>query len=586
MDTEKTTLEKRKDAVIITDMKQIVTDNPDFRYLITYGNGNLVYVDKSAYLHKLLTSPGKFYFISRPRRFGKSLTCNTLEAIFRGRKELFEGLAISRTDYDFRSYPVLHFDFSKLSAVSYEDFLNDFSTAIRFQARDNGIAIEEGKPSSMLDELLDQLEEPVIIIDEFDSPIITSVSDGESKLAEAMRKEFNAFYNVIKNYTGKIRFFFMTGVTKLSGLSIFSAMNNLKDISLSPEYAGMLGYTEEELEYYFSEHIDEYLTEEDREYDTREELLSALRDYYDGYRFSPKSEVTVYNPVSIGRFFSETVKSFDNYWVLTGGMSTLVVTQAKSHSLVNLFGIGLEKAENSTLTGAEVKEDNSPPIIDSNDLSCFDITTLKSGEMTRDAVYGLLYYSGYLTIAGVKGSLLSLDFPNLEVRTTFLKRLLSAFNAAQSSYLLRLANDAKVAAEEGDTAEYISSLNTFLSEFTFADYKAGYKEPITRDRIKVMCNLMGVQVFTEVPAGGGIADVVFIAGLNNYILELKVDGKRAIEAMKQIDRRKYGDVFTFAGGTTHTVGIDFRTDERQIVSFTERIDDGETSEAVLPLSTT
>ena len=225
------------------DMREITTDNPDFEYLI---ENDLVYVDKTEYIHRLVSSGRRFFFLSRPRRYGKSLFCSTLHALFDGRRDLFEGLYIAeRTDYSFERYPVLHFDFSPLDMTDMESFLSCFRLALRRQAREHGVTIEDGSPSAMLTELLDAViakegKKAVIIIDEFDSPMTSAMDKG---FIGSVRDAFSAFYAVIKMNAPRIRLFFITGVVKLSNLSIFSKMNNLVDLSMDPRFASAFGYT-------------------------------------------------------------------------------------------------------------------------------------------------------------------------------------------------------------------------------------------------------------------------------------------------------------------------------------------------------
>ena len=215
------------------DMKGIDTTSSTFEKFIGLGT---LYVDKTRYAYDLVNDPEKrsFFFLSRPRRYGKSLFCSTLHALFDGRRDLFEGLYIAeRTDYSFERYPVLHFDFSPLDMTDMESFLSCFRLALRRQAREHGVTIEDGSPAAMLTELLDAViakegKKAVIIIDEFDSPMTSAMDKG---FIGSVRDAFSAFYAVIKMNAPRIRLFFITGVVKLSNLSIFSKMNNLVDLS-------------------------------------------------------------------------------------------------------------------------------------------------------------------------------------------------------------------------------------------------------------------------------------------------------------------------------------------------------------------
>ena len=278
-------------------MKKITVDRSSFEDLRTM---DCIYVDKTRYIHNLVKDQSSsYYFISRPRRYGKSLMCSTLHSLFEGKRELFKGLYIDSTDYSFEKYPVLHFNFSKLEVDSYDEFIESFQACIIEQATINGFTVERKAPGQMLLSILDSYDgKVVIIVDEYDYPILHSYKDID--LADKIRDKFSSFYTIIKNTSEKIRFFFITGITKFSNMSIFSQMNNLTDLTFNEDYASVLGYTQEELESNFSEYIDEYMARDDREYEKREDFLDAIREYYDGYRFSYENPVKVYNPVSVG----------------------------------------------------------------------------------------------------------------------------------------------------------------------------------------------------------------------------------------------------------------------------------------------
>ena len=314
------------------DMKGIATDNASFEF---FRKNDVLYVDKTEFIYKLLCAwPRRFFFISRPRRFGKSLFCNTLESLFKGNKELFKGLYIY-DKYDFKPYPVLRFDFSGMPMITLDGFLSSFRNQIRNAVKQFGITVSDADDpvtafENAINEIHEKYGEMVIIIDEYDDPLITATL-AKKAFVDDIREAFNSFYKTIKKNTWKIRCFFMTGVVKLSNLSIFSAMNNLVDLSMDKKFSGAFGYTDEELDEYFGEGIDEYLEANPGVYESREEFREKIRSYYDGYRFSPESETRVYNPVSIGFFFNDDCK-FDNYWIRTAS-SALAITLARNIDL-------------------------------------------------------------------------------------------------------------------------------------------------------------------------------------------------------------------------------------------------------------
>lgn len=525
-------------------MKQIITDKADFRKLVTT---NSVYVDKTRYLYQLLSAGNSFYFISRPRRFGKSTICDTLHELFNGEKELFEGLAISKTDYDFRKHPVVHLDFSYLRDVEYPVFIEMFQEILSRAAKENGVELENAAPSVMLFRLFGKLEEPVLIIDEYDSPIISALAKGSDKLASQIQDVFNSFFSIVKGEAKNIRFFFLTGVTKLSGLNIFSGMNNLKDLTLHPDYAGMFGYTEAELTEAFSEYIDESVAISKGRYSNRNEFLSALRAYYDGYRFSPDSEIKVYNPVSVGSYFSDRLGRFVAYWMGTGGRSSLAFSLARSKNL------------------AFITEKPCSLAVDS--LSTFDVSRVASRNVAQDEAIAMLYYSGYLTISDFDGTFLSLSFPNTEVAVSFTRYLLR-------EYLDDIVNEKdqremlKAAANAGDVRTIVEVSNEYYSHLNFKE-----SDHCREDIVKILFkqNFMdaGFTMLTEVTAGFGYIDNLLITDRQYYIFEFKIDGKVHGEtAAEQIENRRYASAFA-GDKPLYLIGIDFNLEYQKIVRYTQ-----------------
>ena len=358
-------------TVYTEDMKGITTSSSILRQLI---ENDMVYVDKTSYIWELVKNPARnFYFISRPRRFGKSLFCSTLASLFKGEKELFKGLYIY-DKYDFKPYPVLRFELNNMPVLNIKGFISDLRYKVESAAEDYPISFnEDDEPSTMLSKAIDTLYrdygEVVVIIDEYDAPLTAASTLNDFSIAEKIRSILNSFYATLKNKAEKIRFCFLTGVVKLSNLSIFSAMNNLVDLSMDKEFAGAFGYTDDELDEYFGEGIDEYLEANPRKYKSRDEFREKIREYYDGYRFSPKSDTRVYNPVSIGFFFYKGC-DFENYWIWTGSTSSAIAL-ARNTDLSKLF-----------LT------DEIKATLDS--FVAFDISQIAGGEMAEDNISALL----------------------------------------------------------------------------------------------------------------------------------------------------------------------------------------------------
>ncbi len=523
-------------------MKKITVDRSSFEDLRTL---DCIYVDKTEYIYNLVKDESSsYYFLSRPRRYGKSLICSTLHALFDGKRELFKGLYIDSTDYSFEKYPVLHFDFSNINTESYDDFLQAFQNRITGQAEINGVKVDIKKPSEMLYSVLDQLDKrAVIIVDEYDTPIIHTYKD--IKKADRIRDTLSQFYTVIKSRGDKIRFFFVTGITKFSNMSIFSQMNNLTDLTFDRNCAALLGYTEDELESYFSEYIDEHMLREDREYKTREEFLSAIRDYYDGYRFSYENPVKVYNPVSVGCFFNGRC-SFKNYWINTGA-STLAVELAKDYHL------------ESIISGDES--------LDTDNFSTFDFLLLASKKLDKYQVMALLYFTGYLTIKEGSENSLTLTFPNREVRTAFTRSLIKLYSSVQiASYTEKAAN----AIKENDIVKLIGVMNAYYEQIPYVILS---KEIGYQSMFYAFFLLMGVDsIIVEETTTLGRIDVLISTKSDVWVIEIKVD-QSADEALNQIKVKRYYGKYINTDKEIHIVGLNFSSETRQITEWKEEMVD-------------
>lgn len=365
--------------------KPIVTDTYDFPTLIKRG---YVYVDKTALLHRMISGiDGTLFFMSRPRRFGKSLMISTLEQIFKGNKALFKGLDIAKAKYDWKKHPVIRLDMSVLNANSVSEYRRVLRAAVAAEAARHGLTLEEDMPPAwMLNQLIGKLavrnRKVVVLVDEYDAPLGGLLPD--LKMMEAVRRLLHDFYIMLKVRVADIRFLMMTGVSKFSKLSVFSDLNNLTDISMHPEYAGLLGYTPDELDVFFNGHLKAFAKDQKVSQATAKSMLLS---WYDSYRFSPKSTVRVCNPVSIGRALIE--RKLEGFWNATGNATLIIERLRKTGKLPD------------ELDGVESDED---------ELSTCDIRSLPT--------VPLLYQGGYLTIKSVNSNgRLRLGIPNLEVRT-------------------------------------------------------------------------------------------------------------------------------------------------------------------------
>lgn len=438
-------------------------------------------------------------------------------------------------------------NFANFNTTRYDAFLNDFQIALFDEAERNGLATAKDEPSTMLNAILKKAgKKVVIIVDEYDSPIIDSYMD--KKKADRIRDTLSTFYTVIKNNDDKVRFFFITGITKFSNMSIFSKMNNLTDLSLDEDYAAAFGYTQKELEDNFSEYIDAYMERNDREYEIREDFLEAVRDYYDGYLFSPDSNERVYNPVSIGTFFNNKCR-FRPYWVNTGA-STLAVNLARDYKLERIMTDNVEIA-----IGA---------------IDTFDYSLLREKRLDDSQVIALIYFTGYLTIESGDGEILSLTFPNTEVRKSFSQNLVNQFAGIDASIY---AAKAGRAVRSGNVEEIARVMNAYMKEYqydTLDKAEKGYRQMFFS--FFLMIGGRGLSISAEESSLNGRSDVVLTLHKEVYIIEMKVD-ENAEAALAQIHKKGYADRYINTDKTIHLIGLNFSSENRQIDSWKEEIVD-------------
>ena len=347
----------------------IALNTYDFREM----RGNkAIYVDKTEWLYQLVRNPNsKFFFISRPRRFGKSLMISTLKSIFQGDRALFEGLAISKTDYPFKPYPVLHFSFASLDVATLEVFKDRFAARVASALQAVGYTYDpKAGPDTNFSNAIRQLAaeadgQVVVLIDEYDAPVGHALDDPAK--AEAIRAHMAAFYGQLKENVGVIRFMMMTGVSKFTQLSVFSALNNIVDLSFDRRYATLFGYTDQELELYFAPLLREHAEVMGLSYEAYREQLHR---WYNGYRFSPDCATTVYNPYAIAQTLYRQRPRFTATWTQTGHASVLM----------------------NYLKGTPLLERDYEAI------TVTDETIFDAAGLANINPIALLYQSGYLTI--------------------------------------------------------------------------------------------------------------------------------------------------------------------------------------------
>ncbi len=495
----------------------------DFRGVI---EGGYKYIDKTMYLHRMATA-GKYYFLSRPRRFGKSLTVSTLNELYKGSRELFKGLWIEdKWDWS-RKHPVIRLSFKDINFEQrgLEEPLSERITEI---GRNNQIQLVAKSARDRMRELIIALSGPrkvVVLIDEYDAPIVHYLGVNVDKSIEN-RECLRAFYSVLKEMDEYLELVFLTGVSKFSKTGIFSGLNNLTDLTMHPQFATMLGYTQEELEHYFSDAIT--ATALKMKF-TREELLEELRIWYNGYRFEEDAD-RVYNPVSVNNFFS--IGKFQNFWFATG-TPTFLVNILKREGIYQLH------------------LDN----ISALDFDSFDLDDIRP--------YGLLYQTGYLTIQSRdEYGLYSLDYPNREVKDSMLTYLMEAFGGVSKSEGVGTATAMAKAFMTDDIDGVMRALQSIFSRIPYQLHDKN-PEKFYHAAIHLLFTYMGLRVRSEVCTSDGRVDSMVETPTRFYILEFKLD-RSAEEALEQIKQKKYYRSAWESGKPVTCVGVNFSSETRNI----------------------
>ncbi len=508
---------------------KLLPNSCNFRDLI---DNNRVYVDKTALICQIAKDEKGPYFISRPRRFGKSTLINTFHELFAHGTERFKGLEIEPLWKD-KTYKVIHLDFSTFREVpSNSSFNKEFMDAFKLSLEESGIEPTKeniDSPANLLKKTLDTESEVVLLVDEYDAPLTAVLND--SNEFEDRRKILSNFYLTVKSCDGKFRFIFITGVTYYSHTSIFSAFNNLKDLTLDLRYGALLGYTSEELELYFGEYIDNAVEVLNKKYHTErythDLVVSELKRNYDGYSFDEEGLNHVYNPWSIVNFFDAPVRGFIPYWVVSGGSTPTF--------LVNYLKQGLEKYNTDDL--------QSLLNIDSTVNSAAEYLYPKIENMANLDLFAILYQAGYFCIKAVVDDIFKVGIPNLEVKKAYSNIVLNELTKTKEAKL-KYVEPFKEVLASGNLDKIKELFNTFINEFSYETVK-NFNEACFRDVLKIAMLTFNVSASTEVMGACGRADITAEAGDYLYVFELKVtDNSKDIatkltEAKEQIIKNKY-----------------------------------------------
>ena len=514
------------------EAEKIAQGTYDFRVMREDG---FRYVDKTALLYPLVTrGRDGFFFISRPRRFGKSLMLSTLECLFRGERELFKGLAIDQMDYDWTPYPILHFSFGGIKATTLEAFDIDFRRCVKKVLTEAGCAWNDtdfpgANFAQAISDLVKKRGKPVVIlIDEYDAPVGHALAD--IKLAEAIRTELSNFYIQIKENVGAIRFMMMTGVTRFTQLSVFSALNNLTDLTMDERYATLLGYTDEELEANFSKTLHRHAEVMGLSY---EDYRAQLRWWFNGYRFSPDCEDKVYNPFAIGQTLGALKRRFVGTWIRSGTTSTVV----------NYFA-------NNQL--AEKDYENVEDVFE-DDLDVCGLENIRP--------IAMLYQSGYLTIKDFQDGVFTLGIPDEEVRRAFNAQLVQKFAQKEDNHYLSMVSRALMRA---DFDTFFGNLSDLYAHLTYGPTEKRVQEFSFQRILYVLLTSSGFfRVTAEDHQSHGRADLVAETPERVFVFELKVDGTPQ-EALAQIKEKGYAEPYRHNGKEVHLIGLSFDGQTRRL----------------------
>jgi hypothetical protein len=507
---------------------------------------NAVYVDKTDLIYKL-AKESSFVFLSRPRRFGKSLLSSTIQYYFEGRKDLFTGLAMERLESEWVEHPVLHFD---LSTVKSDDIADVESNLIfqlskfeKLYGKDaEAVTITSRMTNLIMNANAKTGQKVVILIDEYDAPILEVLHDTEKR--EAVRKVLRKFYSPLKMCDKYLRFVFITGISMFSQLSIFSELNNLKNISKSNEYATICGITKQELIDNFQYGIAQLSETLNC---TETEVVQKLSDRYDGYHFSGESD-GLFNPFSILNAFDEL--KLGSYWFSSGTPSALV-EMLKQYNNEGSFDLDILDSQDS-----RIEESFEAPLED------------------QDGPLPLLYQAGYLTISGydAESDTFTLGIPNAEVRVGLMQNLMPLYSNADAKNVHSVASQASVALRKGDLDRAMQLLQSMLASIPFM---RGDKN-ILADAEKTEAHyhiifyfffrMLNNEVYAEVRNAQGATDVTILTPKYIYVVEIKIDSTPDV-ALQQIEDKGYATPYVTDNRKLVKVGVNFSTDTRTITEW-------------------
>ena len=494
------------------------------------------YVDKTALMYQMVKT-GSYYFLSRPRRFGKSLLISTLEAYFQGKKELFTGLMVEKLEKDWIEHPILHLDLNIEKYDALESLDNILDKSLTAWEKLYGAEPSERSFSLRFAGIIERAcqktgQRVVILVDEYDKPMLQAI--GNEDLQKQFRDTLKPFYGALKTMDGCIKFALLTGVTKFGKVSVFSDLNNLMDISMDNRYVKICGITGEEILIYLR---DELQTLADIQGMSNEETLKKLKEWYDGYHFTAKSE-GIYNPFSLLNTFAKM--EFGDYWFETGTPSYLV--ELLKHTHYDLYEMANTETDADVLNSIDSASNNPIPVI---------------------------YQSGYLTIKGYdpEFGIYRLGFPNKEVEEGFVKYLLPFYTSIQASKTPFEIGQFVREIRSGNYDAFFHRLQSFFADTPY-EVIAGQKperdtELHYRNVLFIVFKLVGLYTQVEYHTSNGRIDLVLQTDRYVYIMEFKLNGT-AEEALRQIDEKGYALPFAGDDREVFKIGVNFSSETRNI----------------------
>ena len=486
---------------------------------------NLFYIDKTAYVYHMTHTDGKYFFLNRPRRFGKSLLVSTFHSYFEGRKELFKGLAIEKLEKEWHEYPVLHFDMSLGKHMEKEQLNRFLIYVLETNERKFGVVCDSPDPNVRLANLIKTAYEKtgkqvVVLIDEYDAPLLDVAH--ETQQLDVLRNVMRNFYSPLKASDPMLRFVFLTGITKFSQLSIFSELNNIKNVSMDEPYAGICGITKDELLTQMNDDIDALAAKLGI---SREDTIQALKDNYDGYHFCWPSP-DVFNPYSLLNCFADG--KMNAYWFGSGTPTFLI-------NMMRKFGV-----RPSQLGKVRAKA------------ASFDTAT-----ETMISLTPLLYQSGYLTIKDYDEDVdtYTLNIPNREISVGLFDSLLPGYLGSAIDDGRVLMGDMSLLIKRGDMDAALQLLADFLETVPYCD-NTHYEGHWQQTLYIMFALLTSYKILVEQHTAKGRIDISLETKTTVYVMELKF-GKSVEEALAQIEAKRYADAFSLSGKPVVKVGMNF-----------------------------